>query len=97
MQQIQQSVLLKEQNGEEAASRATSRAQRVSGSFHPIISFRKLPSTAGSAASIWPSQELSRFAESTLRYFVLPRNTKEARHCAEAVDDATSLWKPEEI
>ena len=37
-----------------------------------------------------------RFAEPTFSQFVAPRNTKKLSHCAEAVDDETSLWKPEE-
>ena len=78
-------------------ARATSRAQRVSGSYHPAILSRESPATAGPAAINWPSQELSRFAEHTLCQIVVPRNTKKARRCAETVDDSTSLWKPEEI
>ena len=65
--------------------------------FPPAILSRKSPATAGSAAIIWPSQELSRFAEPTFHYIVATRNTKNDRYCAETVDDATSLWKPEEI
>ena len=48
---------------------------------------------AGSAAIIRQAQETSRFAEPTLRQFVVPRNTKNSAPCAEAVDDETSLWK----
>jgi hypothetical protein len=36
------------------------------------------------------------FAEPTLSQNVAPRNTKTLRHCAEAVDGETSLWKAEE-
>jgi len=37
------------------------------------------------------------FAEPTLGQNVASRNRKTFRPCAEAVDDETSLWKPEEI
>ena len=60
-------------------------------------SFENHRSTAGPAAIIWPSQELSRFAEPTLCQIVPPRNTKKTHLCAETVDDVTSLWKFEEI
>ena len=85
------------QGEEDATARATSRAERVSGSFPPAIHFRELPPAANSAAIIRPSQELSRFAEHTLRHIVAPRNTKSCFACAETVDDETSLWKTEEI
>ena len=78
-------------------ARATSRAKRVSGSFHSMILFRESLATAGSAAIIWPSQELSRFAGPTLCQIIVPRNTKSRPVCAEAVEDVTSLWKTEEI
>ena len=35
--------------------------------------------------------------DTTLRHFVASRNTKNGRHCEEAVDEETSLWKAEEI
>jgi len=71
--------------------------KRVFWKFPPTIHSRELPVTAGSAAIIWPSQELSRFAEHTLCQIVAHRNTKKAPRCAETVDDETSLWKTEEI
>jgi hypothetical protein len=37
------------------------------------------------------------FAEPTLGQKVAPRNRKTFPPCAEAVEDETSLWKPEEI
>jgi hypothetical protein len=37
------------------------------------------------------------FDEPTFSQIVTPRNTKTFPACAEAVDDAPSLWKPEEI
>jgi hypothetical protein len=86
-----------EQKGEEAASPGNQSRMRVSGSFPPAIHSRESPVTAGSAAINRPSQELSRFASHTLRYFLAPRNTKNGLHCEETVDDETSLWKPEEI
>lgn len=64
--------------------------------FPPAIRSHESPAAAGSAAIIWQSQELSRFAEHTFRYFVAPRNTKNPSRCAEPVDDVTSLWKNEE-
>jgi hypothetical protein len=36
------------------------------------------------------------FAELTFSQIVIPRNTKTPWHCAEAVQDETSLWKTEE-
>jgi hypothetical protein len=63
----------------------------------PPIHPRESPAAAGSAAIIRQAQECSRFAEPTLKQIVAPRNTKNPRPCAEAVDDETSLWKPEEI
>lgn len=62
----------------------------------PAIHPRESPVAAGSAAIIRRAQELSRFAEPTLRQIVAPRNTKTLGHCAEAVEDETSLWKTEE-
>jgi hypothetical protein len=37
-----------------------------------------------------------RFAGATLTHFTPRSNTKTVPVCEEAVDDATSLWKPEE-
>jgi hypothetical protein len=74
-------------------ARATSRAMRVSGRFPQRLTFANHRSAAGSAAIIWLSQELSRFAEPTVRQNVADRNTKKARGCAETVDEWTSLWK----
>jgi len=65
--------------------------------FPPAIRSHESPAAAGSAAIIRQSQELSRFAEHTLRHFVAPRNTKNFPRCAEPVDTETSLWKNEEI
>jgi hypothetical protein len=62
----------------------------------PAIHPRESPAAAGSAAIIRQAQELSRFAEPTLRQIVSPRNTKRLWRCAEAVEDETSLWKSEE-
>ena len=62
----------------------------------PAIHPRESPVAAGSAAIIRQAQELSRFAEPTLIHFVAPRNRKNFPPCAEAVDDVSSLWKPEE-
>ena len=59
--------------------------------FPPAIHSRESPVTAGSAAIIRPSQELSRFAEHTLRHFAVPRKSKTLPHCAETVDVETSL------
>lgn len=86
-----------EQKGEEAASPGTQSRKRVSECFPPAIHSRELPVTAGFAAIIRPSQELSRFAPHTLRHFLTPRKSKKTAHCAEPVDAETSLWKPEEI
>jgi len=82
---------------EEAASPGNQSRYARFWKFPPAIRSRESPAAAGSAAIIRPSQELSRFAEPTLRYFVLPRNTKTACRCEEAVDDETSLWTSEEI
>jgi len=65
--------------------------------FPPAIRSHESPAAAGSAAIIRQSQELSRFAEHTLRHFVAPRNTKNFTPCAEPVDAETSLWKNVEI
>lgn len=62
----------------------------------PAIHPRESPAAAGSAAIIRQAQEISRFAEPTLLQFVASRNRKTLPRCAEAVDDVTSLWKPEE-
>jgi hypothetical protein len=59
-----------QQGGGGRNARATSRAERVSGSFPPVTPSRESPVTASSAAFIRPSQELSRFAEHTFRQFV---------------------------
>jgi hypothetical protein len=72
-----------------------SRSRAFSGG-PPAIHPRESPVAAGSAAIIRRAQELSRFAEPTLRQIVAPRNTKNLCHCAEAVEDETSLWKTEE-
>ena len=69
---------------------------RVSGSIPPAIRFRKSPAATGSAAIIRQAQEFSRFAEPTFVQIAAPRNTKERPHCAEPVDDETSLWMVEE-
>ena len=42
------------------------------------------------------AQESSRLAANTLSHFVSPRKNKKAQHCAETVEDVTSLWKVEE-
>ena len=63
----------------------------------PVTPSRESPVTASSAAFIRPSQELSRFAEHTLRQFVARRKSNSEPHCAETVDDESSLWKTEEI
>jgi hypothetical protein len=85
----------KEHGGEEAAmpgptSRTCARFLECPPTIHP----RESPTAAGSAAIIRQAQELSRFAELTLRQILAPRNTKKLRRCAEAVEDASSLWKP---
>lgn len=78
-------------------ARSTSRASAfLEVSLRPIP-LRESPVTAGFAAIIRPSQELSRFAAHTLHHFYAARNTKNAHRCAEPVDAETSLWKPEEI
>ena len=86
-----------QQGGGGRKARATSRAERVSGSFPPVTPSRESPVTTSSAAFIRPSQELSRFAEHTLRQFVARRKSNSEPHCAETVDDESSLWKTEEI
>ena len=87
----------KSRMGEEGRNaRATSRAHARFLVCPPAIHPRESPVAAGSAAIIWRAQELSRFAEPTLRQIVAPRNTKKLCRCAEAVEDETSLWKAEE-
>jgi len=49
-------------------------------------------SAAGSAAIIWPSQKFSRFAEDTFFQNRVRSNRKNARRCAETVEECTSLW-----
>jgi hypothetical protein len=68
---------------------------RVSGTS-PGDRLSPVTGSAGSAAIIRRAQELSRFAEPTFRQIVAPRNTKTPPPCAETVDVASSLWKPEE-
>jgi hypothetical protein len=58
----------------------------------PAIHPRESPASADSAAIIRQAQDISRFAEPTLRQNVASRNTKELCPCAEAVDDESSLW-----
>jgi len=66
-----------EQVEEEAAMpKATSRRLRAFLECPPAIHPRESPAAAGSAAIIRQAQELSRFAEPTLRQIVSPRNTK---------------------
>jgi hypothetical protein len=77
-------------------ARATSRACARFLECPPAIHPRESPAAAGSAAIIRQAQELSRFAEPTLRQIVSTRNTKNLPRCAEAVEDVTSLWKTEE-
>jgi len=77
-------------------ARATSRARARFLDDPPAIHPRESPVAAGSAAIIRQAQEVSRFAEPTFRHFVAPRNRKNFHPCAEAVDDDSSLWKPEE-
>jgi hypothetical protein len=84
----------KSNKGEEAATPGNQSRSARFWKFPPAIHSRESPVTAGSAAIIRPSQELSRFAEHTFRQIVAARNTKSARHCAETVDVETSLWKP---
>jgi hypothetical protein len=62
----------------------------------PGNSLSRITAAAGSAAIIRQAQELSRFYASTLSQIVAHRNTKTAHRCEEAVEDETSLWKPEE-
>lgn len=83
-------------NREEAASPGNQSRKRVSGSSPPAIHSRESPVPLAQAQSFRPSQELSRFAGLTLRHFRARRNTKNGRHCEEAVDEETCLWKPEE-
>jgi hypothetical protein len=78
-------------------ARATSRARARFLECPPAIHPRESPVAAGTAAIIRQAQELSRFAEPTFRHFVAPSNRKNFHPCAEAVDDVSSLWKPEEI
>jgi hypothetical protein len=68
---------------------------RVSGAS-PGDSLARISGSTGTAAIIRQAQELSRFAEPTLRQIVAPRNTKKYSPCEEPVDDVSSLWKPEE-
>lgn len=76
-------------------ARATSRAvARHLDVFPPAIRSRESPAAAGSAAIIRPSQKPSRFAAPTLCHIFLHSNTKNVLHCAETVDEVTSLWKP---
>ena len=82
--------------GEEAATPGQPVAlARVSG-ISPGNSPSRIAGAAGSAAIIRQAQELSRFAEPTLRQIVASRNTKDLCPCAEPVEDETSLWKIEE-
>ena len=87
----------KSNKGEEAATPGNQSRSARFWKFPPAIHSRESPVTAGSAAIIRPSQELSRFAAHTLRHFVVPRKSKTPPHCAETVDVETSLWKPLEI
>jgi len=64
--QIQRSVLLEEQKGRRPQARAPV-ALSAFLEFPPATRFRESPATAGSAAIIRLSQELSRFAAPTLR------------------------------
>ncbi len=59
-------------------ARATSRACAQFLECPPAIHPRESPAAAGSAAIIRQAQELSRFAEPTLRQIVAPRNTKKS-------------------
>jgi hypothetical protein len=58
----------------------------------PAIHPRESPASADSAAIIRQAQDISRFAGPTFSQNVASRNRKELRRCAEAVDDANSLW-----
>lgn len=60
-------------------------------------SLSRITAATGSAAIIRLSQELSRFAEPTLRQIVAPGKIKNLPPCEETVDDETSLWTTEEI
>ena len=86
-----------EQVGEEAAMPGQPVAlARVFWNVPQRFTLENHQTAAGSAAIIRQAQETSRFAEPTFRHFLLPRNTKNFRPCAEAVDVETSLWKTEE-
>ena len=81
--------------GEEAATPGQPVAlARVFWSVRRRFTLENRRLAAGSAAIIRQAQELSRFADPTLRQIVAPRNTKNWPRCAEAVEDASSLWKP---
>ena len=91
-------LLLRRAKGEEAATPGQPVAQSAFLEvFPPVIHSRESPVTASSAAIIRSSQELSRFAEHTLRHFVALRKSKTPADCAETVDDESSLWKALEI
>jgi len=83
---------------EEAAMPGQPVRTRARFQFPPAIHPRELPAaTSVTAIIILASFENCHvFAEPTLRQNVAPRNRKTFPPCAEAVDDESSLWKPEE-
>jgi len=66
--------------------------------FPPAIHPRELPAATGVTANHHPASfENSTFSlNPTLSQNIATRNRKNISPCAEAVDDKTSLWKPEE-
>jgi len=94
--QFQQPVRSEEQKGRRPQDQATSRAKRVSGSF-PGNPLSRITVCCRLCRSHPAESGTSRFAEPTLCYFPVGRNTKNGPLCEEPVDVATSLWKFEEI
>jgi hypothetical protein len=65
--------------------------------FPPAIHPRELPAATGvTAIIIRQALRFPRFAAPTLSQNIATRNRKNISPCAEAVDDSTCLWKPEE-
>ena len=88
---------LKSKAGEEAATPGQPVAlSRVSGSFPLGDSLSRITAAARSPQSSGRARNHHVSLEPNLFQFVASRNIKENRHCEEAVEDETSLWKVEE-
>jgi hypothetical protein len=85
-----------EQGGRGRNARATSRAFTRLWMFSPQQLLSESPARHWLCRNQRQTQERSRFAGATLTQFMPRSNTKTAPICEETVDDATSLWKPEE-